>query len=262
MAYQKQNLFDGMVLMAAHLNHMEDGIEDLESGIAALSDKVFNVDVTLSVPGVAADAKAVGDLLATLESNVADLMYEHISITAFKHDAGDQEIGTTVSAVTLCWSVSKTPHVLELDGEALDTTLTSQALDGLVITEDKTWKLTAIDERGAVATKTATLSFMNGVYYGAAADPAAIDSAFILALTKTLTSTRKRTITVDAGKWEHIWYALPVRLGKCTFKVGGFEGGFDLVNEQDFTNAMGYTEPYYVYRSGQPGLGSTTVEVS
>ncbi len=262
MAYQKQNLFDGMVLMAAHLNHMEDGIEDLESDIAALSDKVFNVDVTLSVPGVAADAKAVGDLLATLESNVADLMYEHVSITAFKHDAGDQEIGATVSAVTLCWSVSKTPNALELDGEELDTTLTSQALEGLAITEDKTWKLTATDERGAVATKTATLSFLNGVYYGAAASPVAIDSAFILALTKTLTSTRKRTITVDAGKGEHIWYALPVRLGKCTFKVGGFEGGFDLVNEQDFTNAMGYTEPYYIYRSGQPGLGSTTVEVS
>ncbi len=234
-----------------------------------LSASVFNVDASLGVPGAAADAKEVGDRLADagkrmskMEQDIADLLYEPISITAFKHSAGTKEMGSTVTEVTLSWSVSRTPTALELDGESVDPALTAKALTGLTVTENRTWKLTATDERGAVATKTATLSFLNGVYYGAGAAPAALDSAFILGLTKTLTSTRKRTVTVDAGQGEYIWYALPVRLGACTFKVGGFEGGFGLIAEQDFTNAMGYTEPYYIYRSGQAGLGSTTVEVS
>lgn len=222
----------------------------------------IEVDTTLEQSGKAADAKAVGDRLAAMESDIADLQYEPISITAFGHDAGARELGEVVEAVVLNWGTNKTPVALELDGQAIDADLTSKALEGLSLTGTTTWTLKATDERRAVAEKSATLSFLNGVYYGAGAAPAALDSAFILGLTKTLTSTRKRTVTVDAGQGEYIWYAVPVRLGKCTFKVGGFEGGFDLVAEQDFTNALGYTEPYYIYRSGQAGLGSTTVEVS
>ena len=198
----------------------------------------------------------------TLESSVADLLYESITIDSFGHNAGVQEMGEVVEAVTLSWSLSKDPASLALDGEALDAALTSMTLEGLSLTDTTTWTLKATDERGAVAEKSATLFFLNGVYYGAAAAPEAVDSAFVLGLTKTLTDTRKRTVTVNAGEGEYIWHAVPVRLGKCTFKVGGFEGGFDLVAEQYFTNSKGYPEPYYIYRSGQTGLGSTTVEVS
>ena len=235
-------------------------IQTLDAGW--LSTSGFNVDKSLSVPDAAADAGETGKRLAAIESDIADLMYEPISITAFTNSVGNVELGTVVEAVTLSWSLSKAPAALALDGERIGLVLTSKKLEGLSITEDTSWTLTATDERDATASKTTSIRFLNGVYYGAGAAPAALDSAFILGLTKTLTSTRKRTVTVDAGQGEHIWYAVPVRLGKCTFKVGGFEGGFDLVAEQDFTNALGYTEPYYIYRSGQTGLGSTTVEVS
>ena len=235
-------------------------IKTLDAGW--LSTSGFNVDKSLSVPDAAADAGETGKRLAAIESDIADLKYEPISITAFTNSVGNVELGTVVEAVTLSWSLSKAPAALALDEERIGLVLTSKKLEGLSITEDTSWTLTATDERDATASKTTSIRFLNGVYYGAAAAPEAVDSAFILGLTKTLTSTRKRTVTVDAGQGEYIWYAVPVRLGKCTFKVGGFEGGFDLVAEQDFTNALGYTEPYYIYRSGQTGLGSTTVEVS
>lgn len=197
--------------------------------------------------------------LLTIESQIADILYEPITISSFGHDAGTRELGEVVEAVTLTWATSKAPAALELDGEAIDAALISKQLEGLNLTETTSWKLVATDERGATAEKTATLSFLNGVYYGAGAAPEGVDTSF---LTKTLTGSRKRTFAANAGDGEYIWYALPVRLGACTFRVGGFEGGFDLYATVDYTNGYGYTEPYYIYRSGQTGLGSTTVEVS
>lgn len=184
-----------------------------------------------------------------------------ISITAFKVTPGQAEMGSTVDSVALSWAVNMTPTALTLDGEALDTGLTSKDLSGLALTTGKTWTLKATDDQGETASKTAALSFLNGVYYGAAAAPDTLDSAFILTLTKVLTSSRTRAVTVTAGEEQHIWYAVPVRLGACTFTVGGFEGGFDLVDTIDFTNAQGYTESYYIYASAKTGLGETKVVV-
>ena len=70
-----------------------------------------------------------------------------------------------------------------------------------------------------------------------------------------------RNAGFDAARGEYIWYFVPVRLGACTFTVGGFDGGFDVVATQDVTNSSGYTESFRIYRSANTGLGSTTVEV-
>jgi hypothetical protein len=51
-------------------------------------------------------------------------------------------------------------------------------------------------------------------------------------------------------------------MGTRSFKVGGFDGGFTLYDTISFTNASGYTEEYYVYRSDNAGLGQTSVTVS
>ena len=78
-----------------------------------------------------------------------------------------------------------------------------------------------------------------------------------------LSGSRARTKTVTAGAGQYIWFAYPARLGAATFKVGGFEGGFTLVDGSfSHTNASGYTEAYRVYRSDNAGLGATTVVVS
>lgn len=184
-----------------------------------------------------------------------------ISISSFTASPSQAELGSKVAAVTLKWAVNMTPTELYLDDVAQDVGLTSLT-DSTERSSNKTWTLKAVDDQGESATKSATLSFLNGAYYGAAAQPESIDSTFILGLSKTLTSSRARTITVNAGTDQHIWYAVPARLGACKFAVGGFEGGFDLVETLDFTNASGYRESYYVYRSGQTSLGETRVVIS
>lgn len=64
MSYQKQNFANGEVLTAPQLNHIEDGIVDLESAVNESKGVVDNIiDPTLSLSGKAADAKATGDAI-------------------------------------------------------------------------------------------------------------------------------------------------------------------------------------------------------
>ena len=196
---------------------------------------------------------------AELISEILD--YKAIAISSFGATPSTAEMGSTVKSVALSWAVNKTPTALTLDGEALDTTETKKTVTG-TFTSNKTWTLKATDERGAAATKTAALSFFNGVYYGVAAEPASYDSAFILGLTKNLRSSKLSSFSVNAASSQYIYYCLPKRMGTCAFKVGGFDGGFSLVKTISFTNASGYTEDYYIYRSDNAGLGQTAVTVS
>lgn len=129
------------------------------------------------------------------------------------------------------------------------------------VNTDTQFTLTATDEKGTITTSEKWLYFYNGIYYGAAAQPTSIDSAFVLSLSKELRSDKKPNFAVDAEENQYIWYCLPQRLGTCIFNVCGLDGGFDLVDTISFTNASGYTEDYYIYRSDNASLGSTTVRV-
>ena len=88
------------------------------------------------------------------------------------------------------------------------------------------------------------------------------DSDFIKTLSKELSSSKGKTFTVDCGEGQFIFYCVPTRFGSCSFKVGGFEGGFNKVSTIQYTNSSGYTENYDVYKSSNSNLGNTTVVVS
>lgn len=192
--------------------------------------------------------------------------YTPIKILSFSNGIiGAREYGDSIQEVTLAWSLSKSAKTIKIDGTQLDASATSHKISGLNITKDssKTWQLEVTDERDYKATKTtAPFTFANGVYYGAAAEPAQYDSAFVLGLEKVLQNGKVTSISVNAAENLYIYYALPARYGECSFTVGTFTGGFELVETIEFTNAHGYTEAYNVYRSDYPGLGQTTVKVS
>lgn len=74
MSYQKQNFANGEVLTAAQLNHIENGIADVESSANATKGVVDNIiDPTLSLSGKAADAKATGDKIGELKEDLEGL---------------------------------------------------------------------------------------------------------------------------------------------------------------------------------------------
>lgn len=212
-------------------------------------------------PGAStAEDVAYGD--KTVKDVLDDLLYTAIQITAFSNNVNTVEMGSTVNTVVLNWNYNKTPKTLTLDRESIDVTLKTKTIENAAIKQNKTFTLKATDDRNAVSQKSTNISFLNGVYYGAAVAPDAIDSAFVLTLTKTLQGGKGKTFTVNAESGESIFYIIPSRYGTPAFKVGGFDGGFTKTATIQFTNSSGYTESYDVWKSDNTGLGNTTVVVA
>lgn len=202
--------------------------------------------------------------LSSIETQLADILYEAISILTFKSNVAQVEMGSTVDSVTLEWTLNKTPTSLTLDGKTLDVNLRKTTITNANITTTKTYSLKAIDDRSAESTKTAVIQFCNGCYYGISTVGSVdqIDNTLVQGLTKVLSSTRVRSINVNATSGYYIYYALPTRLGTPTFEVGGFVGGFNLVKTFDYTNPSGYTESYDIWKSTNSGLGETKVNIT
>lgn len=71
MSYQKQNFANGEVLSASQLNHIENGIVDVESAANATKTVVDSIiDPTLSLSGKAAEAKATGDAIQGVKDDL------------------------------------------------------------------------------------------------------------------------------------------------------------------------------------------------
>lgn len=202
------------------------------------------------------------DFTDKYKTMIEDLAYTPISISSFTNSVTTAEMGSTVADVTLNWSLNKDPVSQKIDSETLDTALRTKQFTGQEIKADKSWTLSATDEREKTVTKTTKITFLNGVYWGVAESGAAFDSAFILSLSKALQATRSKTFTVNADAAKHIYFAIPTRYGTPNFNVGGFDGGFEKAATIEFTNASGYMENYDVYKSTNAGLGSTKVVVS
>lgn len=211
--------------------------------------------------------EGISEKVTTLEQQVAELLYKAPEIKSFTSDKSSaQEKGSTVDTVNLSWTFNKAMVKVELDSANITAeasgTSGSKQLTGQNITENKTYTLKVTDERDATAQKSTTISFVAGNYYGKSSitDTESINNAFILGLTKRLSTNIKTKFTVTADAGEYIYYAFPATNADPTFSVGGFDGGFDLVKTFDFQNASGHTESYKVFRSTNPGLGETTVE--
>lgn len=236
----------------------------------ALDDKVDkaniidNLTTTTTNQALSANqGKILQDQINLISGNLSDLMYEPIAISSFTHNAGTKERGATVTGVTLSWVTNKTPATLTLDGESLDVSTTGKVLSGLSITwnNNKTWKLIVTDDRNAIAEKTVSITFCNNIYYGVGSTEGGFDSAFVTGLSKKLQTAKAYDFTVNPTA-QYIYYAVPTRLGTVSFKVGGFEGGFEAPETVSVTNGSNYTENYYVYRSTNKITGSTTVDVT
>lgn len=225
-----------------------------EKEVTEIAEKVFDEK----------SAPILGDI-ATIKQWIDNKDYVKISITSFSATDSVYEMGEKVTSLTFNWKTNKTPTSLTFDGVSIDASSKSKTLTGLSITKDstkKSWTLAATDERGNTDPKTASISFLNGVYCGTKEEPASYNNAFILSLKKTLSSGKVTSFTGTAGAGQYFYYCLPTRMGECKFTVGMFTGGFSLVETLDFTNASGYTEPYYIYRSNNANLGYAAIEVS
>lgn len=186
--------------------------------------------------------------------------YVPIAITSFTNNKNTVEMGTKITDVILNWALNKDPKTMTIDSESITPLTTrTKTYNGQNITTNKTYTLKVTDEKDASATKTTSITFLNGVYWGAKAAPSNYDSTFILGLSKALQGSKGKTFTATAGAGQYLYYCVPTRYGAVTFNVGGFDGGFSKVATIEFTNASGYKENYDIYKSDNENLGTQTV---
>lgn len=246
---------------------------ETDTGVKAAAEAATHETAGIVKPSADFDIAADGTLS----------LYKAIAVNSLTlNKESVYEIGAAVTGLDAVWVLNKAPaeqtitvpeYAVTIENIGADvqstTGLTGNAAtqwNGVKTQEKTSGTLTVVltvkDDRGASASKTASIHWFNGVYTGAAEAPATIDSAFILTLTKSLQGGKGKTFTVNAETGAYIWYTCSVSYGTPNFNVGGFDGGFSKVATFDFTNSSGYTEEYQVWRSDNAGLGSTTVKVS
>jgi hypothetical protein len=192
------------------------------------------------------------------------------NINSFGGPVGVVEVGATISSPSFSASYSEAPSsasiVDDQGNPVLDVSLTPTSFvypHSYARTGNNaavTWALTAtlVTE---ISSRSVSTVWRPQLYYGIGAAGGS-DEAFIKALAnQPLAASRDITFTVAPGAGQFIYYAAPTSYGSPTFFVGSFEGGFDFIGTIAVTNVHGVTENYDLWRSHNPNLGSTTVEV-
>ena len=196
--------------------------------------------------------------IITIEEEIAsikaDVYYQDIAITLFACPGAGKtyEMGQSVAAPPITWSLNKEPASQSLNGESLGVDVRSKAYSGN-ITSNKTYTLTVTGQKGETAKQSGSYTFYNGVYYGLLADGATIDSAAILTLNKKVQGSRGVTFTATPTSAMRIAYAIPASgYGTPVFKdaVSGFQVDmYRLDDPIQFENEHGYVTAYYVWLS-------------
>lgn len=227
--------------------------EDVNSGgKVELTDYQKKTDDNL-----ATEEKTIVGAVNELNSKIWDIQ-NPFDISSISVAPNIAQMGSTVSP-KLTWNYThSTIKSQTINNETIEKTLRTKTFTG--VTTTTTYTLVATSNSGVQKSKTATITFANGVYYGKSTT-STYDSALINSLTKQLSTTKNRTITVNAGAGEYIYYCVPSRLGACSFNVGGFDGGFSKVVTIDFTNSDNYKEKYDIYKSDNANLGNTNVTI-
>ena len=210
-------------------------------------------------PVNAQNMNEIEDKLKAHQEALNELLYVPLTINLTSNKPTTIEKGTIIDSVIFSWSYNKDITSQKFNNQALEVSVRSFAYNTPFNT-NKSFKLEANDGKGDFS-KSISFNFLNGRYWGVS-NASTYDSDFIKSLSKELSSSRNKTFTVNCGEGQHIFYCVPTSFGNCSFKVGGFEGGFNKVNTIQFTNASGYTENYDIYKSTNSNLGNTTVVVS
>lgn len=251
----------GVVKPSADFDIAEDGTLSLYKAMEILSIKMNDIKPTGSYPLYILYEKGtkLTGFVVAWELNKAPMQQTFQVNVVGNADLDEMDIGTTARSTA------------DLSGEQLEKWAAFANKEYTILSAFATLQfvLKATEARGKYATKLLHIHAYNGVYTGAASSPDVIDAVFLNTLKKSVADGYARTFTVDAKAGQYIWYACPTKFVAVlennvtpTFNVGGFDGGFSKVATFDFTNSVGYTEEYQVWRSDNVGLGSTTVVVS
>jgi len=172
--------------------------------------------------------------------------------------------GTTVESIELKWTLSREPSSIKINEiEISDLNSTSYTFSNL---SDKTTYTLVVTDKFGSSTKTLTVNFVYPIYTGVGGENISSISE-LQSLDEVLKPSRSHNFTENADEGQYIYFVLPHAY--CiptapTFSSGGFVGGFKKISDNNFEVELeDGTRPFYdVYRSDEPSLGTTTINVS
>jgi len=200
----------------------------------------------------------------------ASYIVQPFSINSFG-GPGTLEVGQTLTNPSFTAGYNRPPTVASVQDNqgnpALDVHLNPSAFT-YAYAYTKTannasvvWTLDA-SESGELAARTASVAWRPRVFFGIGVDGLSTEADIEGLANQPLLPGRQVTFAVSPGVGQHIYYAAPSAYGTPTFFVEGFEGGFDFVGTVSVTNGYGVTQNYGLWKSTNPNLGSTTVQVA
>lgn len=205
--------------------------------------------------------------IKALNQKVEDYHYVNLKINTFTGVASAYEQGSTINSLTLNWTYNKDVNPVQLtlkQGDTVkstDKTIKTLSLTNLGIATNTQFTLSIIGDKAETSTATQQVKFMWKAYWGTASSTTLTNDQILNNLQGQLTETATREITVNALTGQYIYYVVPASFGTPSFFVGGFEGGFNLVETKTVTNASGGSTSYNIYRTTNSGLGNTTVVI-
>ena len=200
---------------------------------------------------------------SALDTLFAKAFYVAPSITSFDITPSDivYEIGTTINNLEFNWTINKDIKSQTLTNCTLTDETVRTATYTLPLSSNKTFIL-EISDGDNTASASKTISFLNKIYWGSAAQPITYDDAFVLGLSNSkLTNSNKDDYDFDCPVGEYCYFATPVSMKISTAWVNGFQTDLEELLTIQFTNASGYTSDYTISRFKNTGLGQFTATV-
>lgn len=252
----------GQIIDAHRMNWINDSIYELKDALGTSGGETDASNVTYN-----------NGTYTTVQEALDSLLYVPLSVSSFSMKLGDDtyngnaivEMGRRFeSATTLTWSYNK--PISSITSQVITCGGTPSTANGLThsynspITSNTSFTITGSDGKKS-ASRTINITYYNKIYYGVSSSTT-YDSSLFIQMTGVLSNNVSRTINVNAGEGEYVYYIFPSRLsGSPIFSVGGFVGGFSKVATYSFSNIYGYTENYDIYRSANTNLGNVQVEI-
>lgn len=248
----------GDIISAERMNAINKNIDDIW-------DRLDTIGGTLDLDASNISYEVNG--FKTVKDALDSLFYVPLSVSISINVDRTVEKGRVIKGCVISWTYNKTTiteqslTVNNVSIGTLSTTLKSYSYTNN-ISSNTTFKITGKDDKNKIASSSVSITYYNRVYWGVSTSTT-YNNNFILNELKnsTLSDSKNRDITVNAGDGQYIYYAIPSRLGNCTFFVGGFEGGFSKVSTISFTNSYNFTENYDIYKSTNANLGNTTITI-
>lgn len=256
--------------VAANTNKVSaDGSINTHSNVDIVSDPVAKNDV-LMYNGTSFVPVAEGSTFTYSISSFADNQSSSqligsgtwLAIGGISFTATYANGPTTSGTVQITSGVTAWSSALDMTSPYTGPTVSTEAVSypasaGTTIR----FRLTSSDGTSG-DTSDVTVVFYNLLNYGTTTKTDTYLEADIEGLaTQELSNDNTQTWdSITTGSGEYMLFAFPTRLGTPAFWVGGFEGGFESPETVSVTNSAGFTEDYYVWRSTNSNLGSSSVE--